>query len=182
MSELDNKRWYVVQAQAGFEMRAKKSLSQLIETQGLQSAFGEILIPTESVIELKGGKKSKTNKKFFPGYLLVEMVLNEATWSAVMQAAYVSGFVGKTGATPVPITQKEAENILNQLKVASEKPRHRFSFLPGEAVRVKEGPFSDFTGVVERVDYTKDRLQVLISIFGRATPIELSFQQVAKEQ
>lgn len=173
-------RWYVVHAYSQFENSVMKSLRERIARAGLQDQFGDILVPTEEVVEIKDGVKRKTERKFFPGYVLVQMEMNEDTWHLVKSTPKVMGFIGGTAEKPLPISDKEAEKILNRVSEAVEKPRPKTLFEPGESVRVKEGPFADFSGVVEEVNYEKSRLRVAVLIFGRSTPVELEFSQVEK--
>jgi transcriptional antiterminator NusG len=174
------KRWYVVQAYSGFENKVKGLLEERIQLYGLQDKFGRILVPTEEVVEMRGGVRRKSERKFFPGYVLVEMDLDETTWHLVRETPRVLGFIGGTSDRPAPISDKEAEAILGRLEETAEKPKPKVLFEPGEVVRVTEGPFADFNGVVESVDYEKSRLKVSVSIFGRSTPVELEFGQVEK--
>ncbi|MEQ1438481.1 transcription termination/antitermination protein NusG [Fontimonas sp. SYSU GA230001] len=173
-------RWYVVHAYSQYENSVMKALKERIARAGLQDQFGEILVPTEEVVEIKDGVKRKTERKFFPGYVLVQMEMNEDTWHLVKATPKVMGFIGGTADKPAPISDKEAEKILNRVTESVEKPRPKTLFEPGEAVRVKEGPFADFNGVVEEVNYDKNRLRVAVLIFGRSTPVELEFSQVEK--
>ncbi len=175
------KRWYVLQAFSGFEARVAKTLIEYIKLHQMEDSFGEVLVPTEEVIENVAGKRRKTERKFFPGYVLVQMDMNDETWHLVKSVPRVMGFIGGTVDKPAPITQKEADRILNRLKETSDKPKHKTTFQPGELVRVTEGPFADFSGTVEEVDYEKSRVKVSVSIFGRATPVELAFNQVEKQ-
>jgi transcriptional antiterminator NusG len=173
-------RWYVVQAHSGFEKAVARSLKEHIRNAGMQELFGEILVPTEEVVEMKSGQKRTSERKFFPGYVLVKMEMNEETWHLVKNVPKVSGFIGGSGTRPTPISDKEADAILRQMQEGVEKPKPKFSFTPGEAVRVTEGPFADFNGTVEDVNYEKSKLKVSVSIFGRMTPVELEFSQVEK--
>lgn len=173
-------RWYVVHAYSQYENSVMKALKERIARAGLQEQFGEILVPTEEVMEIKDGVKRRTERKFFPGYVLVQMEMNEQTWHLVKATPKVMGFIGGTADKPAPISDKEAEKILNRVTESVEKPRPKTLFEPGEAVRVKEGPFADFNGVVEEVNYDKSRLRVAVLIFGRSTPVELEFSQVEK--
>jgi transcriptional antiterminator NusG len=174
-------RWYVLQAFSGFENRVAVTLREYIKLHKMEEQFGEVMVPTEEVVENVGGKRRKTERKFFPGYVLVQMEMNDDTWHLVKSVPRVMGFIGGTADKPAPISQKEADRILNRVQETSDKPRHRKEFQPGEEVRVTEGPFADFTGTVEEVDYEKGRLKVSVSIFGRATPVELEFGQVEKQ-
>jgi len=175
-----SKRWYVVHAYSGYEKRVSASLTEQIELQGMQDLFGEILVPTESVVEMRDGKKRKSERKFYPGYVLVEMDMNDESWHLVKDTPRVMGFIGGTAEKPAPLTSKEADAILQRVKEGVDKPTQKTIYEPGEVVRVIDGPFADFNGTVEKVNYEKSRLQVSVSIFGRATPVELEFSQVDK--
>ena len=175
-----SKRWYVVHAYSGFEKSVQRALIERISRYGMQDSFGQVLVPVEEVVELKSGQKSISERKFFPGYVLVEMEMNDETWHLVKSTAKVTGFVGGTANKPTPISEKEVEKIMQQMQDGVEKPRPKVLFEPGEVVRVKEGPFTDFHGSVEQVNYEKNRLRVSVTIFGRATPVELEFGQVEK--
>lgn len=174
------KRWYVLQAFSGFEGRVAATLREYIKLHQMEEQFGEVLVPTEEVVENVGGKRRKSERKYFPGYVLVQMEMNDYTWQLVRSVPRVMGFIGGTPDKPAPISQKEAEHILNRVQETADKPRHRKEFQPGEEIRVTEGPFADFNGTVEEVDYDKGRLKVSVLIFGRATPVELEFSQVEK--
>lgn len=174
------KRWYVVHAYSGFEKQVKRSLEDRIVRAGMQELFGEVLVPTEEVVEMKGGQKRRSDRKFFPGYVLVEMEMTDESWHLVKDVPKVMGFIGGTADKPAPISKKEADVILNRVLEGVDKPRPKVLFEPGEMVRVVDGPFNDFNGVVEAVDYDKSRLKVAVLIFGRSTPVELEFQQVEK--
>lgn len=174
------KRWYVVHAYSGFEKYVMQALKERIRVDGVEDKFGEILVPTEEVVELRSGQKRKSERKFFPGYVLVEMVMDEETWHLVKAIPKVLGFIGGTSDKPAPITAKEAETILQRMQDSSEKPKPKVLFEVGEVVRVTDGPFADFNGVVEEVNYEKSRLRVAVMIFGRSTPVELQFDQVEK--
>ena len=174
------KRWYVVHAYSGFEKSVQRALVDRVTRAGMQDAFGQILVPVEEVVEMKGGQKSITERKFFPGYVLVEMEMNDESWHLVKSTPKVTGFVGGTANKPAPISDKEVEKIMQQMQDGVEKPRPKVLFEPGEVVRVKEGPFADFHGAVEQVNYEKNRLRVSVTIFGRPTPVELEFGQVEK--
>jgi len=174
------KRWYVVHAYSGYEQQVKRSLEERINRKGLQDLFGEILVPTEEVVEMREGQKRKSERKFFPGYVLVQMEMNDDTWHLVKDAPKVLGFIGGTGDRPSPISDKEADSILQRVQEGVEKPRPKVLFEPGELVRIIDGPFNDFNGVVEEVDYEKSRMRVSVLIFGRSTPVELEFGQVEK--
>lgn len=175
-----SKRWYVVHAYSGFEKSVQRALVERVARSGMQDMFGQILVPVEEVVEMKGGQKSVTERKFFPGYVLVEMDMNDDSWHLVKSTPKVTGFVGGTANKPTPISEKEVEKILHQMQEGVEKPRPKILFEVGEMVRVKEGPFTDFNGSVESVNYEKSRLHVSVTIFGRATPVELEFSQVEK--
>lgn len=175
-----SKRWYVVHAYSGFEKSVQRALIERVARSGMQEQFGQILVPVEEVIEMKGGQKSVTERKFFPGYVLVEMEMDDATWHLVKSTPKVTGFVGGAGNKPTPISQREVDDIMHQMQAGVEKPRPKILFEVGELVRVKEGPFTDFNGSVESVNYEKNRLHVSVTIFGRATPVELEFSQVEK--
>jgi len=174
------KRWYVVHAYSGFEKQVQRSLKERIERSGMHDHFGEVLVPTEEVVEMKKGVKRRSERKFFPGYVLVEMEMNEDTWHLVKDVPKVMGFIGGKQDQPAPISDKEAETILNRVAEGVDKPRPKVLFEPGEMVRVIDGPFNDFNGTVEEINYDKSRLRVAVSIFGRSTPVELDFQQVEK--
>ena len=173
-------RWYVVHTYSGFEKQVSRSLKEHIRNTGMEAKFGDILVPTEEVVEMKSGQKRTSERKFFPGYVLVKMEMDENTWHLVKNVPKVSGFLGGSGMRPTPITDKEAQAILKQVQEGVEKPRPKFSFMPGEQVRVIEGPFQDFNATVEDVNYEKNKLKVSVSIFGRMTPVELEFSQVEK--
>ena len=174
------KRWYVVHAYSGFEKQVMRSLQDRIDRAEMQDMFGQILVPTEEVVEMKGGQKRRSDRKFFPGYVLVEMEMTDETWHLVKDVPKVMGFIGGTADRPAPISKKEADAILNRVQEGVDKPRPKVLFEPGEMVRVVDGPFNDFNGVVEDVDYDKSRLKVAVLIFGRSTPVELEFHQVEK--
>ena len=174
------KRWYVVHAYSGFEKQVKRSLEERIARAGMEDLFGDVLVPTEEVVEMKGGQKRRSDRKFFPGYVLVEMEMNEETWHLVKDVPKVMGFIGGTSDRPAPISKREADAILNRVQEGVDKPRPKILFEPGEMVRVTDGPFNDFNGVVEEVNYDKSRLRVAVLIFGRSTPVELEFHQVEK--
>ena len=175
-----SKRWYVVHAFSGFEKQVQRSLLERIARAGMEDMFGEILVPTEEVVEMKGGQKRRSDRKFFPGYVLVEMEMNDETWHLVKEVPKVMGFIGGTSDRPAPITEKEADTILSRVQEGVDKPRPKILFEPGEMVRVVGGPFNDFNGTVEEVNYEKSRLRVAVLIFGRSTPVELDFHQVEK--
>ena len=173
-------RWYVVHAYSGFEARVQQSLKERIERYGMQDSFGEILVPTEEVVEMREGKKRRSERKFFPGYVLVQMEMNDDSWHLVKDVPKVLGFIGGTSDKPAPISDKEADVILNRIQEGVEKPRPKVLFEVGEMVRVTDGPFNDFNGVVEEVDFEKNRMRVAVQMFGRSTPVELEFHQVEK--
>lgn len=175
-----SKRWYVVHAYSGYEKKVAAALKERIELNDMQDAFGEVLVPTEEVVEMRAGQKRKSERKFFPGYVLVQMELSDASWHLVKETPRVMGFIGGKADEPAPITEKEAELILQRIDDSVEKPKPKTIFEPGEMVRVVDGPFNDFNGVVEEVNYEKSRLQVAVLIFGRSTPVELEFGQVEK--
>ncbi|MCV6614248.1 MAG: transcription termination/antitermination protein NusG [Cellvibrionaceae bacterium] len=174
------KRWYVVHAYSGYEKKVAAALKERIELHDMQDEFGEILVPTEEVVEMRGGQKRKSERKFFPGYVLVQMELTDDSWHLVKDTPRVMGFIGGKADRPAPITEKEAEQILQRVDDSVDKPKPKTVFEPGEMVRVIDGPFNDFNGVVEEVNYEKSRLQVAVLIFGRSTPVELEFGQVEK--
>ena len=174
------KRWYVVHAYSGFEKSVQRALEERITRAGMQDRFGKILVPVEEVVEMKSGQKHMSERKFFPGYVLVEMEMDDATWHLVKNTNKVTGFVGGTSNRPSPISSREVEAIMQQMREGVEKPKPKVLFEVGELVRVKEGPFTDFQGSVEDVNYEKSRLRVAVTIFGRATPVELEFGQVEK--
>ena len=174
------KRWYVVHAYSGFEKSVQRALEDRIARAGMQDKFGRILVPVEEVVEMKAGQKHMSERKFFPGYVLVEMEMDDDTWHLVKNTNKVTGFVGGTATKPAPISEKEVGAILQQMREGVEKPKPKVLFEVGEMVRVKEGPFTDFQGTVEDVNYEKSRLRVAVTIFGRSTPVELEFGQVEK--
>jgi len=174
------KRWYVVHAYSGYERKVKLALEERIGLSPLKDLFGDVLVPTEEVLEMRGGQKRKSERKFFPGYVLLQMVLNDDTWHLVKETPRVMGFIGGTAEKPAPITQREVDEIMNRLEETVDKPSHKTVYEPGEMVRVTDGPFNDFTGTVEEVNYVKSRVRVAVSIFGRSTPVELEFSQVEK--
>jgi transcriptional antiterminator NusG len=175
-----SKRWYVIHAFSGFEKQVQRSLKERIVRAGMEDMFGDVLVPTEEVVEMKGGQKRRSDRKFFPGYVLVEMEMNDETWHLVKEVPKVMGFIGGTSDRPAPITEKEANTILSRVQEGVDKPRPKILFEPGEMVRVVDGPFNDFNGTVEEVNYEKSRLRVAVLIFGRSTPVELDFHQVEK--
>lgn len=175
-----SKHWYVVHAYSQYENKVKLSLLDYIKRHGMEDQFGEILVPTEEVVEVKEGQRKTTERKFFPGYVLVHMEMNDDTWHLVKSVPKVMGFIGGTASKPAPISDAEAANILNRVEESVEKPRPKTMFEPGQEVRVNDGPFADFNGVVEEVNYDKNRLRVAVMIFGRSTPVDLEFGQVEK--
>jgi len=175
-----NKRWYVVHAYSGMEKAVERNLRERIERSGMQEKFGRILVPMEEVVELKNGKKAVTERRFFPGYVLVEMEMADDTWHLVKHTSKVTGFVGGAKNRPSPISESEVMKIVNQMQEGIEKPRPKVQWVVGELVRVKEGPFTDFNGAIEDVNYDKSKVRVSVTIFGRATPVELDFSQVEK--
>jgi len=173
-------RWYVVHAYSGFEAKVKASLEEHIKLHGMEDKFGQILVPTEEVVEIRDGSKRRSERKFFPGYVLVQMEMTDDTWHLVKDVPKVMGFIGGTKDRPAPISEKEAQAILHSVQEGTEKPKPKVLYEPGEVVRVIDGPFNDFNGVVEEVDYEKSRLKVAVLIFGRSTPVDLEFSQVEK--
>ncbi|MFD2232030.1 transcription termination/antitermination protein NusG [Alkalimarinus sediminis] len=176
-----SKRWYVVHAYSGYEKQVMRSLKEQMVLKGLEDRFGDVLVPTEEVVEMRDGKKRRSERKFYPGYVLVQMEMDDETWHLVKSTSRVLGFIGGTKEKPAPITEKEAMAILQRVETGAEKPRPKTLFEPGEIVRVIDGPFADFNGVVEEVDYEKSRVKVAVLIFGRSTPVELAFGQVEKD-
>jgi transcriptional antiterminator NusG len=180
MTEQKKKRWYVVHAYSGYENFVAKALGERIVLDQIDEKFGQILVPTEEVVELRAGQKRKSERKFFPGYVLVEMDMDDQTWHLVRSIPKVLGFIGGTSDKPAPISPKEAETILQRMQDSTDKPKPKVLFEIGELVRVIDGPFADFNGTVEEVNYEKNRLRVAVLIFGRSTPVELQFDQVEK--
>lgn len=174
------KRWYVVHAYSGYEKNVMRTLRERVKLHAMEEHFGEILVPTEEVVEMRGGQKRKSERKFYPGYVLVQMDMNDDTWHLVKSTPRVMGFIGGTADKPAPISEAEANAILQRVQEGVEQPRPKTLFEPGEMVRVIDGPFADFSGVVEEVNYAKSKLQVAVTIFGRSTPVELDFGQVEK--
>ncbi len=174
------KRWYVVHAYSGFEKQVMRSLRERVKRAAMEDKFGEIIVPTEEVVEMKGGQKRRSERKFFPGYVLVQMEMDEGSWHLVKECPKVLGFIGGRPDKPAPITDEEAAKILRRIEDSGEKPKPKTLFEPGEVVRVVDGPFADFNGHVEEVNYEKSRLRVAVLIFGRSTPVELDFSQVEK--
>jgi transcription termination/antitermination protein NusG len=175
-----NLKWYVVHAYSGMEKAVERNLHERINREGMQAKFGRIMVPTEEVVELKNGQKRTTERKFFPGYVLVEMDMDDLSWHLVKHTNKVTGFVGGAKNRPVAISEDEVMKIVNQMQEGTEKPRHKVEFMVGELVRVKDGPFTDFNASVEEINYEKNKLRVSVTIFGRATPVELEFGQVEK--
>jgi|TARA_B110000438_G_C15659590_1_gene583257 transcriptional antiterminator NusG len=175
-----NKQWFVVHAYSGYENKVREALLERIERLKMENLFGEILIPSEEVVEMKGGQERKTQRKFFPGYVLVSMELNDDSWHLVKDTPRVMGFIGGTKDKPSPLSDKEAKGIMQQLEQGSDITKPKISFEPGEMVRVVDGPFNDFSGVVEEVNYEKSKVRVAVLIFGRSTPVELQFNQIEK--
>jgi transcriptional antiterminator NusG len=173
-------QWYVVHAYSNYEHKVKHSLEERIKRYGLESKFGDILVPTEEVVEMREGQKIRSERKFFPGYVLVKMEMDDETWHLVKEVPKVLGFIGGSSDKPAPITEREANAILNRVQEGADKPRPKVLFEPGEVVRVIEGPFNDFNGVVEQVNYDKSKVRVAVQILGRSTPVELDFAQVEK--
>ena len=172
--------WYVVHAYSNYEHKVKHSLEERIKRFGLEAKFGEILVPTEEVVEMREGKKLRSERKFFPGYVLVKMEMDDETWHLVKEVPKVLGFIGGSSDKPAPISEREADSILNRVQEGVDKPRPKVLFEPGEVVRVTDGPFNDFNGVVEQVNYDKSKVRVAVQILGRSTPVELDFGQVEK--
>ena len=173
-------RWYVVHAYSGMEKAVERNLRERIDRSGMQAKFGRILVPTEEVVELKNGRKAVSQRRFFPGYVLVEMVMDDDSWHLVKHTSKVTGFVGGARNRPAPISEAEVMKIVNQMQEGIDKPRPKVQWQVGELVRVKDGPFTDFNGAVEEVNYEKSKVRVSVTIFGRATPVELDFAQVEK--
>ena len=173
-------KWYVLQAFSGYENKVKQTLEDSIKREGLEKSFGEILVPTEEVLEIKEGQKKRTERKYFPGYVMIKMDLNDDTWHLVKNSPKVLGFVGGTGDRPIPLPSGEAENLIQSMQEGVDRPSPKVMFEPGEIVRITDGPFNDFNGVVETVDFEKNRLKVSVLVFGKPTPIELSLTQVEK--
>ena len=173
-------RWYIVHAYSGMEKAVERNIAERIARSDMQSKFGRILVPSEEVVEMRNGTRRTTERRLFPGYVFVEMVMDDDTWHLVKHTSKVTGFVGGAKNRPAPISEEEVRKIVDQMQEGTEKPRHKVEFMVGEMVRVKEGPFADFNGSVEEVNYEKNRLRVSVTIFGRATPVELEFSQVEK--
>jgi transcriptional antiterminator NusG len=173
-------QWFVVHAYSNYEHKVKSSLIERVRRAGLEQKFGEILVPTEEVVEMREGVRRKSERKFFPGYVLVQMEMDDETWHLVKEVPKVLGFIGGSSDRPAPITEREAQAILNRVQEGVDKPRPKILFEPGEVVRVTDGPFNDFSGVVEQVNYEKSKVRVAVQILGRSTPVELDFSQVEK--
>lgn len=173
-------RWYIVHAYSGMEKAVERNITERINRAGMQNKFGRILVPTEEVVEMRNGKRKTTERRLFPGYVFVEMVMEDDTWHLVKHTSKVTGFVGGAKNRPAPISEAEIQKIVDQVQEGNDKPRHKIEFMVGELVRVKEGPFTDFNGSVEEVNYEESRLRVSVAIFGRSTPVELEFSQVEK--
>lgn len=173
-------RWYVVHAYSGMEKAVERNIQERIIRADMQSKFGRTLVPVEEVVEIRNGQKRTTERKFYPGYVLVEMVMNDETWHLIKHTNKVTGFVGGAKNRPAPISESEVQEIISRMQEGTDKPRHKVEFLVGESVRVKEGPFTDFNGSVEDVNYEKSKVRVSVTIFGRATPVELDFSQIEK--
>jgi transcription termination/antitermination protein NusG len=173
-------RWYVVHAYSGMEKAVERNIRERINRAGMQDMFGEVLVPTEEVVEIKNGQKRTSERRFYPGYVLVQMIMNDETWHLVKHTNKVTGFVGGAKNRPAPISDEDVAKIMGQMEEGVEKPRHKVEFIVGEYVRVKDGPFTDFNGTVEEVNYEKSKVRVSVTIFGRATPVELEFSQVEK--
>ena len=174
------KKWYVVHAYSGFEKNVQKTLKERIEREGMQDYFGQILVPVEEVVDIKNGKRTLSERKFFPGYVLAEMEMTDDSWHLVKSTPRVTGFIGGTANLPLPITQREVDSIMQQIQTGGEKPKPKVQFEVGQRIRVNEGPFADFNGVVDEVNYERNKLKVSVQIFGRETPVELDFMQVEK--
>ena len=174
------KKWYVVHAYSGFEKNVQKTLKERIEREGMQDYFGQILVPVEEVVDIKNGKRTLSERKFFPGYVLAEMEMTDDSWHLVKSTPRVTGFIGGTANRPLPITQREVDAIMQQIQTGGEKPKPKVEFEVGQRIRVNEGPFADFNGVVDEVNYERNKLKVSVQIFGREAPVELDFMQVEK--
>ena len=180
LTPADGMNWYVVHAYSGMEKAVERNITERITRSGMQSKFGRFLVPTEEVVEIKNGQKKTTERRFFPGYVLVEMTMDDESWHLVKHTNKVTGFVGGAKNRPSPISEKDVQAIVSQMQVGTDKPRHKVEFEVGEYVRVKDGPFTDFNGTVEEVNYDKNKVRVSVTIFGRATPVELEFSQIEK--
>lgn len=179
-SSLVGLRWYIVHAYSGMEKAVERNILERIKRSGMQEKFGRVLVPTEEVVEIRNGQRKTTERRLFPGYVFVQMVMDDDTWHLIKHTNKVTGFVGGAKNRPAPISEEEVRKIENQVQEGADKPRHKIEFITGELVRVKDGPFNDFNGVVEEVNYEKSRLRVAVTIFGRSTPVELEFAQVEK--
>jgi len=180
MAPVDGMRWYVVHAYSGMEKAVERNILERVTNAGMEAKFGRTLVPTEEVVELKNGQRRTTERKFFPGYVLVEMSMDDETWHLVKNTNKVTGFVGGAKNRPAPISEADVQKIMGQMQDGTDKPRHKVEFITGEYIRVKEGPFADFNGTVEEVNYEKNKLRVSVTIFGRSTPVELESSQVEK--
>ena len=180
LTPADGMRWYVVHAYSGMEKAVERNIMERVGNAGMEAKFGRTLVPTEEVVELKNGQRRTTERKFFPGYVLVEMTMDDETWHLVKNTNKVTGFVGGAKNRPAPISEADVQKIMGQMQEGTDKPRHKVEFVTGEYVRVKEGPFADFNGTVEEVNYEKSKMRVAVTIFGRSTPVELEFSQVEK--
>ena len=180
LTPAEGMNWYVVHAYSGMEKAVERNITERITRAGMQSKFGRFLVPTEEVVEIKNGQKKNTARRFFPGYVLVEMTMDDESWHLVKHTNKVTGFVGGAKNRPSPISEKDVQAIVSQMQVGTDKPRHKVEFEAGEYVRVKDGPFTDFNGTVEEVNYDKNKVRVSVTIFGRATPVELEFSQIEK--
>lgn len=180
MLESIKKRWYVIQTFSGLETRVSQSLKEYIALNNMEDKFGEIMVPKEDVMEIRGGFRRKSERKFFPGYILIQMKMDDESWHLIRKVPRVMGFIGGTSCRPSPVSDKDIDEIISRLQQVGDKPRPKVLFEPGEVVRVSDGPFVDFNGVVEEVDYEKSRLKLSVSIFSRSTPVELDFSQVEK--
>ncbi len=179
MTDVVTKQWYIVHTYSGFENKVAESLQQRVQAYGMETDIGEVLVPTEDVVEMRGGRRVVTTKRFFPGYILVEMNMSDRAWHVVKNTPKVTGFVG-AGAKPTPLTREEVDQILHQVTVAAEQPKPKYTFDKGDQVRINEGPFTSFNGVVDEVNIDRNTLKVMVTIFGRSTPVELDFLQVEK--
>ena len=179
MTDVLTKQWYIVHTYSGFENKVAESLQQRVQAYGMETEIGEVLVPTEDVVEMRGGRRVVTTKRFFPGYILVEMNMSDRAWHVVKNTPKVTGFVG-AGAKPTPLTREEVDQILHQVTVAAEQPKPKYTFDKGDQVRINEGPFTSFNGVVDEVNIDRNTLKVMVTIFGRSTPVELDFLQVEK--
>ena len=179
MTDVATKQWYIVHTYSGFEKKVEDSLKQRVQAYGMEEQIGEVLVPTEDVVEMRNGKKVISSKRFFPGYILIEMQMTDQAWHVVKNTPKVTGFVG-AGSKPTPLTREEVDQILHQVTVAAEQPKPKYTFDKGDQVRINEGPFSSFNGVVDDVNVDRNTLKVMVTIFGRSTPVELDFLQVEK--